>query len=261
MNVSRLEEFWHYRELFYLLASRDIKIRYKQTLLGVVWVMLQPLSSMLVFSFLFGRVAGLPSDGSPHSVFYLAALLPWTYFSTTLGLVGNSLVTNSGLLTKVYFPRAILPSAVAIAGLLDFAIGSLCLLGVMLYHRIEFSWAMALWPFMVALLFLFTLGSGMALAALNVRYRDVKYVIPFGIQLLLFLTPIIYPASMLPERYRFVFGLNPLTGIVEGFRYCVTPDKALDWQLLGLSVVVTLVLLAVGIGYFRTTERTFADIV
>jgi lipopolysaccharide transport system permease protein len=254
-------EVWKYRELFYFLASRDVKIRYKQTLLGVLWVIIQPLSTMVIFTVLFGRVAGLPSDGTPHPVFYLAALLPWTYFSTNLVQIGNSLVGNSGLLTKVYFPRMILPASVALAGLLDMLIGSVCLVAVMIYYRIPATAALVLWPFLVVLLFLLTLGIGMILAALNVKYRDIKYAIPFAVQILLFLTPIIYPASLVTGRYRLALALNPLSGLIEAFRFSIVPTTQMDWSVFGVSVLATVALSVGGVWYFHRTERAFADIV
>ena len=255
------QDIWTYRELFYFLASRDVKIRYKQTLLGILWVIIQPISTMVIFTLLFGRVAHLPSDGTPHAVFYLAALLPWTYFSTNLVQVGNSLVSNSGLLTKVYFPRVILPASVALAGLLDFLIGSLCLIGVIIYYKIPVTTALLLWPVAVAVLFAFTLGLGMILAALNVQYRDVKYAIPFAVQLLLFLTPIIYPASLVPGRYRLAMALNPLSGLVEVFRFTIVPTREMDWNLFVISVIASVLTCLIGLWYFRKTERLFADIV
>jgi lipopolysaccharide transport system permease protein len=254
-------EIWKYRELFYFLANRDLKIRYKQTLLGVVWVVIQPLSTMLIFTVLFGRVAGLPSDGSPHAVFYLAALLPWTYFSTNLVQIGNSLVGNAGLLTKVYFPRIILPASVALAGLVDMLIGSICLIGVMIYYRIPPTTALVLWPLLVIMLFLFTLGIGQILAALNVKYRDIKYAIPFAVQVMLFLTPIIYPASIVTGRYRLALALNPLSGLIEAFRFSIIPTSQMDWAVFIVSIVATLSLGVGGVWYFQRTERAFADIV
>ncbi len=261
MRAKFLQELWTYRELFYFLAWRDIKVRYKQTLLGVVWAVIQPLFTMLVFTLLFGRLAKLPSDGTPHAVFYFSALLPWIYFSGALALTGNSLVGNANLLTKVYFPRVILPASVAFSSLVDFGIGSLLLLGIMAYYGIAPTWHLLFWIVATVPLVLFTLGVGMFLSALNVKYRDVKYAIPFVIQIWLFVTPIIYPISIVPEKYRFLVALNPLGGIVEVFRHAVVPAKPLDGSMLGLSMALVLVTFVLGAWYFRKAEREFSDIV
>jgi lipopolysaccharide transport system permease protein len=259
--MKAIKELWRYRELFYFLALRDVKLRYKQTALGVLWVLIQPMFTMVVFTFLFGNLAKIPSDGTPHAVFYLSALLPWTYFSTVLAGVGNSLVSNANLLTKVYFPRIILPASVALAGLLDVLIGSLCLVGVLIFYRIPPTWPMLLWPILLVPLVCLTLGVGAFLAALNVRYRDIKYALPFVIQIWLFLTPIIYPASMVPRGFRMVLALNPLSGLIEAFRHCVAPVRPMDWDSLAVSLVLTAIMLGAGLAYFRRTERAFADIV
>jgi lipopolysaccharide transport system permease protein len=259
--MTFLKELWQFRELFYFLAWRDIKIRYTQTLLGVAWAVIQPVCTMLVFTFMFGKMAGMPSDGTPHALFYFSALLPWTYFSSMLTTVGNSLLSNSSLLTKVYFPRIILPVSTALAGLLDLAIGSLFLAVIMAYYHIAPTASLLLWPVLMLPLLAATVGIGVILAALNVRYRDVKYAIPFGLQLLLFLTPIIYPISFFPERYRVLLALNPLTGIIEAFRAALLPARTLDWQSFSISLVMTGIVLGVGVMFFRRTEREFADIV
>jgi homopolymeric O-antigen transport system permease protein len=261
MHGEAFREFWRYRELFYFLAWRDIKVRYKQTILGIMWAIIQPLLTVIVFTLLFGNLANMPSDGAPYPVFYIGALLPWMYFSTTLTNSGNSLVSNAHLITKVYFPRAILPASAAISGLIDFFIGCALLLGTILYYQILPSWRLLLWPALVIPLVMISLGVSMFLAALNVKYRDVKYTVPFLIQLWLFVTPVIYPTSMIPDRYRVLAALNPLSGIIEAFRASLVPTKQMDWQLLGISCVLTLCILVVGSIYFRRTERTFADIV
>lgn len=253
-------ELWEYRELFFFLAWRDVKVRYKQTALGVVWAVLQPLLTMAIFTVLFGRVAGLPSDGVPKPVFYLAALVPWAYISGTVNTTAMSLVSNTNLLTKIYFPRMILPASAVLSGLLDFCIGSIMLFGVIIYYGIAPGPALLLWPVLVILLALLTLAIGMLLAALNVRYRDVKYAVPFAIQLWLFVTPIIYPSTMVPEQFRWLLALNPLTGLIEAFRHAVVPASPVSWELVGVSVIFTFVLLAVAITYFRRTEKAFADI-
>jgi lipopolysaccharide transport system permease protein len=254
-------ELWRYRELLYFLAWRDVKVRYKQAVLGAAWAIVQPLVTMLIFSFFFGRLANIPSDGVPYPLFCYCALVPWTYFSGTLSQAGNSLVSNSNLITKVYFPRVLLPAASAVSGLLDFAIGSAFLIVLMVYYKVQPGWTLALWPVAVLCLIAVSLGISMLLAGLNVRYRDVKYVIPFMIQLGLFVTPVIYPASFLPARVRPLLALNPLSGIVELFRVALFPHRRLDLQLVMISVATTLVLFVGGAAYFRKAEQTFADII
>jgi lipopolysaccharide transport system permease protein len=254
-------ELWTYRELFYFLAWRDVKVRYKQTALGIAWAILQPFLTMVVFTLLFGKLAGMPSEGMPYPVFYFGALLPWMYFSTTLTNSGNSLVANAHLITKVYFPRLILPTAAAFSGLVDFAVGCVLLAGIMAYYRIVPDWEVMIWPLLVLLLVVLALAVGMVLAALNVRYRDVKYTLPFIVQLWLFVTPVIYPMSIIPDRYRVFVLLNPLSGIIDAFRASLVPGRQIDWALLWSSAFVTVVLFALGAVYFSRTERTFADIV
>jgi lipopolysaccharide transport system permease protein len=256
-----LREIWQYRELFYFLAWRDVKVRYKQTALGALWAVIQPFFTMIVFTLLFGRLADIPSDGVPRPLFYFAALVPWTYLSSTVNTAGMSLVANSTLLSKIYFPRIILPSSAALSGLLDFFIASTFLGGFLLYYRIPPGWNLLLWPLLVALLVVLSLGVGMFLAALNVRFRDVKYAIPFVIQIWLFVSPIIYPSSMVPERYRWLLALNPLSGLIEGFRYALVPAVPIHWNLLGISAVITSLLFIGGLAYFRRTEGAFADII
>ena len=259
--MEAVSDLWRYRELFYFLAWRDVKIRYKQTVLGIAWAVIQPLMTMVIFTVLFGKLGNMPSDGMPYPLFYFGALLPWTYFSATLSNSGNSLVANANLLTKVYFPRVILPTSAAVSGLVDFAVGSVLLFAIMGYYRIVPGWTLLLWLPLIVLLFALALGVSMILAALNVRYRDVKYTLPFLIQLWLFVTPVIYPTSLIPERYRLYVALNPLTGIIDAFRASLVPTKQVDWQLLWISSVVTLAVCAAAVVYFKKTERAFADIV
>ena len=239
-NLGTIRELWDYRELFYFLAWRDVKVRYKQTILGAVWAIIQPLFTMVIFTVVFGQIANISSEGVPRPVFYFSALLPWIYFSSTLTGAGMSLVSNSGLLTKIYFPRIILPAAAALVPLADFLVGSVLLIGFIVYYDIPIGWNLLLWPILVVPLALLAFGLGAFLAALNVKYRDVKYAIPFGIQLLLFMTPIIYPSSVFPERFRWLLALNPLSG---------------------LSLAVTAALLVLGVVYFKRTEKAFADII
>ena len=256
-----LSEFWHYRELLYFLAWREVKLRYKQAGLGAAWAIIQPLFSMIIFTLFFGRLAGVPSDGIPYPLFSFCALVPWTYFSGTLSLAGNSLVTNANLVTKVYFPRVLLPAATVISGILDFLIGSVFLVFMMIYYHAKPGWDLIFVPLFVLNLMLLALGISMFLAAFNVRYRDVKYALPFIIQILLFVSPIIYPVSFWPAKYQKFLVFNPLAGIMEGFRACLFASHPMPWNLVLVSWLVTLVLLIAGAVYFRKTEKTFADIV
>ena len=256
-----LLEFWRYRELFYFLVWRDVKIRYKQTVLGAAWAVIQPLFAMVVFTLFFRKLANMPSDGIAYPIFSYSALVPWTYFANAIGNAGNSLINNRDLITKVYFPRASIPASAVLSGLVDFAIASVILLGLMAYYRIAPSWGLLLWPVLVIPLVALAMGVGMIFAALNVRYRDIKYALPFFTQLWLFLTPVIYPTSIIPERFRVLMALNPLSGIIEAFRACLLPARTVNWGLLGVSVATAAFLLAAGALYFRATERTFADIV
>jgi len=258
---STLAELWEYRELFYFLAWRDVKVRYKQTALGVLWAVIQPFFTMLIFTVVFGQIANISSDGVPRPVFYFSALLPWIYFSSTLSAAGMSLVSNSGLLTKIYFPRIVLPATAALVPLVDFLIGSVLLAGFIAYYNLPVGWSLALWPLLIVPTVLLAFGLGAFLAALNVKYRDIKYAIPFGIQLLLFMTPIIYPSSVIPERFRWLLALNPLTGLIEAFRYALVPSYSVQWSHLAISLPVTAVIVVCSVLYFRRTEKAFADIV
>ncbi|MGB2589053.1 MAG: ABC transporter permease [Candidatus Acidiferrum sp.] len=256
-----ISEFWHYRELLYFLAWREVKVRYKQAALGAAWAIIQPLFTMIIFTLFFGRLAGVPSDGIPYPLFSFCALVPWTYFSGTLGLAGNSLVSNASLVTKVYFPRVLLPSATVISGMLDFLIGSVFLVLMMIYYHVRPGWQLLFLPMFVIAMMLLALGISLLLAAINVRYRDVKYALPFIIQIWLFVTPIIYPVTFLPAKYQKILAFNPMAGIVEGMRACLFSAREMPWKLVGISFSVTLVVLIVGAVYFRKTEKTFADIV
>ena len=261
MNFEWISDFWRYRELLYFLAWRDVKVRYKQAFLGAAWAIIQPLFAMIIFTLFFGRLAKVPSDGIPYPLFSFCALVPWTYFATTLSQGGNSLVTNANLVTKVYFPRILLPAASVLSGMLDFLVGATFLAGMMIYYHVHPGWSLLLAPFFVFGMMVLVLSISMLLAALNVRYRDVKYALPFIIQIGLFITPIIYPVTFLPEKYRKILSFNPMAGIVEGFRASLFSSRHMDWGLVGTSGGVTLILLIVGAIYFRRTEKTFADIV
>ena|SRR5579864_8557635 len=256
-----LTEAWASRELLFFLAWRDVKVRYKQTLLGVLWAVIQPLFTMAVFTILFGRLANIPSDGVPRPLFYFSALLPWLYISATVTNAAMSLVANSNLLTKIYFPRMLLPASVAASGLVDFLVGSVLLAGFVAYYHIHLGWGLLLWPALVVLMIALALSVGMFLAAVNVRYRDVKYAVPFAIQLWMFITPVIYPASMVPERFQRLLALNPADGLVEAFRHVLVPSLPMRWDLLGISTVTTVAAFWGALVFFRRTEHVFADII
>jgi lipopolysaccharide transport system permease protein len=260
-SFGTFSELWDYRELFFFLAWRDLKIRYKQTVLGILWAIIQPVFTMVIFTIVFGQVANVPSEGLPRPIFYLSALLPWIYFSSTLSIAGLSLVGNAELLTKIYFPRIILPAAAALGTLVDFLVGFAILLGFILYYGLPLGWTLLLWPVLLVPLLMLSLGLSAFLAALNVKYRDVKYAIPFGIQLLLFMTPIIYPSSVFPEKFRWLLVLNPLSGLIEAFRYASVPSYPANWAMLAYSLAEIAVVFALGVLYFRRTEKAFADIV
>jgi lipopolysaccharide transport system permease protein len=256
-----LRELWEYRELLYFLTWRDIKVRYKQTVLGAIWVVIQPLFMMLVFSLFFGRLARVPSDGVPYPVFTFCALLPWQLFAHALTESSNSLVGNQNLITKVYFPRLVAPISAVLGGLVDFAIAFVMLLVLMLIYGIAPGWQIVFVPALVLLAVMAALGVGLWLSALNVQYRDVRYTINFLVQFWLFATPVAYPSSIVPEKWRLLYGLNPMVGVVDGFRWALLgkPDS-LGLPLL-ISVVVVLTLLVGGLYYFRRLEQQFADIV
>jgi lipopolysaccharide transport system permease protein len=261
MKEHLLQELWRYRELFYFMVWRNVKVRYKQTILGASWAIIQPFFAMVVFSLFFGRLAKMPSDGIPYPIFSYSALLPWTYLSGTLNQAGNSLVGNKNLITKVYFPRVIVPASSALSCLLDLGIASSVLFGMMVYYRIPPTWDLLLLPVLAVPMVLLALGLGMIFSSLNVKYRDIRHILPFVIQIWLFMTPVIYPTSIIPERFRALIGFNPAGGIIEAFRACVIPTRQVDWQLLGISVAMTMFIFAVGMVYFRKTEENFADII
>jgi lipopolysaccharide transport system permease protein len=256
----KLRDVWEYRELLYFLVWRDIKVRYKQTVLGAAWAVIQPFMTMVVFSVFFGRLAKVPSDGVPYPVFAFAALLPWQLFAFALTESSNSLVGSQNLITKVYFPRLVIPLSSVLAGLVDFAISFLVLLGLMLYYGIRPTAAVAWLPLFVLLALATALSVGLWLSALNVKYRDVRYTIPFLTQFWLFVTPVAYPSSMIPQRWRALYGLNPMAGVVEGFRWALLGKSGGPGLLLWVSVAAVLTLLTGGLFYFRRMESTFADI-
>jgi len=257
----KLKELLEYHELIYFLVWRDLKVRYKQTALGVTWAVLQPFLTMVVFTIFFGNLAKVPSDGVPYPIFSFAALLPWQLFANALSNSSNSLVSNSALITKVYFPRIIMPFSSIISGLVDFLVAFLVLIGMMVYYGITPTSAVYTLPFFLLLALLTSFAVSLWLSALNVKYRDVKYTIPFLTQFWLFITPIAYPTSLVPEKWRVVYGLNPMAGVVEGFRWALLGQSTLNWYVMTASVTIVIVLLVGGLIYFRYMEKTFADIV
>lgn len=256
-----LRALWERRELVAFLTWRDISVRYKQTALGAAWAILQPLFTMLVFSLFFGRLGGLPSDNRPYPLFTLCGLLPWQLFAYALTQASNSLVANERLVTKVYFPRLILPLASTLSGLVDFGIAFLLLAAMLVFYRVTPTWAVLTLPVFILLAGLAALAVGLWLSALNVQYRDVRYTIPFLTQFWLFATPIAYPSSLIPEPWRALYGLNPMAGVVEGFRWALLGLEQPSVGLLVVSAVMVVLLLVGGLYYFRRMERTFADVV
>jgi len=255
-----LRDLWSYRELLYFLMWRDVKVRYKQTLLGASWAIIQPLVTMIVFTYFFGKLARVPTDGVPYTVFFYTGLLVWTYFSNALINGANSLVGNANLITKVYFPRLIIPSAAVLSGLLDFAIASLLLVGLLIYYGFPVTVQYLMLLPLVALATALALGFGIWLSALNVRYRDVRYALSFLVQIWMFVSPIIYPSSVVPQEWRWLMVLNPMTGIVEGFRASLF-GKPIQWTALGYSTMFTVMILLYSAYAFRRMERHFAELI
>jgi lipopolysaccharide transport system permease protein len=265
-RALNLAELWRYRELLWFLALRDIKLRYKQTALGVAWAVMQPLFTVIVFSIFFGALAGIQSDGLPYPLFVLTALLPWQLFSYALTQSSNSLVAEQRVITKVYFPRLVVPLASVLSGLVDFAVAFVLVLALMAWYwwtgkPVMLTWAILTVPLLVLFALATALAVGLWLAALNVQYRDVRYTIPFLAQLWLYATPVAYPSTLVPEAWRPLYGLNPMAGVVESFRWALLGSGAVDAPMLGVSAGVVVLLLAGGLFYFRRLERTFADVV
>jgi lipopolysaccharide transport system permease protein len=257
----QLGELWSYRELLYFLVWRDIKVRYKQTALGAAWAIIQPFFTMLVFTIFFGRLANIQSDGVPYALFSFAALVPWTFFANGLSQSADSLVSNSNLIKKVYFPRLVVPFAAVLSGIVDFLLAFVTLLGLMLYYG-HLPTANVVWlPLLLLLAIVTALGVGLWLAALNVEFRDVRYVVPFITQFWLFATPIAYPSSLLPEPWRTLYGINPMVGVVEGFRWALVGTNTAPGPIILVSALAALVILISGAYYFRRMEKTFADVV
>ncbi len=254
-------ELWAARELLYFLAWRDLKTRYAQTAIGAGWALMQPLLSTLIFTLVFGYLAKMPSDGLPYPIFAFAAILPWTLFSKSLERSTLSVVTEGGLIKKVYFPRLIIPIAATFINLVDFAVGLLILIGMMAWYQQVPQWTVLFLPFFVGIALLTALSVSLWLSALNVKYRDVASVVPLMTQLWMFASPVLYPASLVPESLRWYYGLNPMAGVIEGFRWALLGKTAPDWSMMAVSLAMVALLLIGGVIFFRRVERTFADLI
>lgn len=257
----RLGEIWRFRELLGFLIWRDVKVRYKQTVLGASWAILQPLFTMLIFSIFFGRLAGMPSDGVPYPLFAYVALVPWTFFANGLTLSSNSLVANQGLLRKVYFPRLVIPLSAVASGIIDFLIAFTVLVGLAAWYGIAPTANVVWLPALVVLALVTALGAGLWFSALNVLYRDIQYVVPFLVQVWLYCSPIVYPSSLIPERWRALYAVNPMVGVVEGFRWALLGTDTAPGPMIAVSAVAAVALLVGGLFFFRRMEKTFSDVV
>jgi lipopolysaccharide transport system permease protein len=255
-------DLWRFRELFLFLAWRDILVRYKQTIIGLAWSIIRPFLTMIVFTVIFGRLAKFPSDGVPYPILVYAAMLPWQFFSTCFSDASNSLLNNSNMLTKIYFPRLIIPVSTVIVNLVDFLISFVILIGLMLWYHFVPSWNIIYLPLFLGLALITSIGSGVYIAALNVKYRDFKYIVPFVVQFGMQISPVGYSSDIIPEKYRLLYSLNPMVGVIDGFRWCILGDRShiyLPGLLLSIGLIVLLLFL--GVWYFRKTEKTFADII
>jgi lipopolysaccharide transport system permease protein len=257
-----LLELWQYHELLFFLVWKNLKVRYKQTALGAAWALIQPLTTMIVFSVIFGRLAGFQGDyGSPYPLFVFAGLLPWTFFASSLAQGASSVVGSSNLVTKVYFPRLIIPLSTAVVPIVDFLLGLVVFFGLFAWYGIWPHWHAVYLPAFLGIAFLTSLGISLFLSALNVRYRDVQYIVPFLIQLWLYVTPVIYPINLIPKEWRWLLALNPMAGVVDGFRWCVLGKGLPDLQLYSISLGVAATLAIAGFIYFRRFEQSFADVI
>ncbi len=256
------KDLWKYRELFYFLAWRDILVRYKQTAIGLAWALIRPFLTMVVFSVVFGSLAKLPSEGVPYPILVFAAMLPWQFFANALSECSNSLISNSNLISKVYFPRLIVPASAVIVSFVDFMISGIILLGLVAWYNFVPSWRILTLPGFVAIAFAASMGAGLWLAALNVEYRDFRYIVPFIVQFGLYISPVGFSSSIVPEQWRLVYSLNPMVGVIDGFRWAILGgESAIYWPGLLLSVGLVGMLLWTGIWYFRKMERRFADVI
>lgn len=256
-------DLWHYRELFLVLAWRDFAVRYKQTVIGIIWAVLRPVLTVAIFTVVFGRIAKLPSEpGTPYPLMVFAGMLPWTFFATALSDASNSLVTNANLIGKVYFPRVIVPMATIIVAFVDFFIGLTILFGLMIWYQFVPGPQLFLLPFFVLLAVLVSLGPGLLITALNIKYRDIRFIIPFLVQFGLYISPVGYSSSVIPESWRLVYSLNPMVGVIDSFRWCILGGSTeIYWPGLALSLAVAVFFLWLGVSQFRRTEKTFADLI
>jgi lipopolysaccharide transport system permease protein len=261
LQLINFRELKQYRDLLYFLVARDIKVKYKQTVLGGLWAVIQPFFMMVVFTLFFGKLAKIPSDGIPYPIFNYTAMIAWTYFAQAVSQSGNSIVGSGSLITKVYFPRIIIPITPVMAGLLDFSIAFVVLLGMMLYFHIFPTILVLMLPVLILLMMLIASGMGMLLAALNAKYRDIRYTIPFLMQFWMFATPIVYPTSLVPEKYRLIYAINPMTGVIEGFRSALLGTVDFPTEMVLLSFIISLALFLTGLSYFKQVERHFADVI
>ncbi|HEY9606499.1 MAG TPA: ABC transporter permease [Allocoleopsis sp.] len=254
------KDLWRYRELFYFLAWRDILVRYKQTAIGMAWALIRPFLTMVVFTIVFGNLAKLPSEGTPYPILVFSALLPWQFFSSALSECSNSLISNANLISKVYFPRLIVPASAIIVSFVDFLVSGIILLGLMSWYDFVPSWRIVTLPLFIGIAFAASMGAGLWFAALNVKYRDFRYIVPFIVQFGLYISPVGFSSSIVPVRWRLLYSLNPMVGVIDGFRWAILKvQSTLYWPGFALSMVLVALLLASGVWYFRKTERTFAD--
>jgi len=261
-ELNYWKDIWRYRELFYFLAWRDILVRYKQTAIGVAWALIRPFLTMVVFTVVFGKLAKLPSEGVPYPIMVFAAMLPWQFFSSALSEASISLIGNANLISKVYFPRLIIPASSVITSFVDFLISALILIGLMVWYQFIPSWRLLTLPFFIAVVIAVSIGVGLWLTALNVKYRDFRYIVPFIVQFGLYLSPVGFSSSIVPDRWRLLYSLNPMVGVIDGFRWAILGgDVKIYWPGFFLSLVLVFVLFVIGIWYFRKTEKTFADVI
>lgn len=256
------KDLWRYRELFYFLAWRDILVRYKQTTIGIAWALIRPVLTMVVFVFVFGKLAKLPSDGVPYPILVFAALLPWQFFSNAFSEAGNSLISNANMISKVYFPRLVVPASAVIVGLVDFLISGMLLAGLMLWYGVAPDWRIVTLPLFLAVAVVASMGAGLWIAALNVQYRDFRYIIPFVVQFGLYISPVGFSSAIVPEQWRLLYSLNPMVGVIDGFRWAILGGaNQLYWPGISLSLTLVLVMAVTGFLYFRKMEKRFADVI
>jgi lipopolysaccharide transport system permease protein len=256
------KDLWRYRELFYFLAWRDILVRYKQTTIGIAWALIRPVLTMVVFVFVFGKLAKLPSDGVPYPILVFAALLPWQFFSNAFSEAGNSLISNANMISKVYFPRLVVPASAVIVGLVDFLISGVLLAGLMLWYGVTPDWRIVTLPLFLAVAVVAAMGAGLWIAALNVQYRDFRYIIPFVVQFGLYMSPVGFSSAIVPDQWRWLYSLNPMVGVIDGFRWAILGGaNQLYWPGIVLSLILALLSAVTGILYFRKMEKRFADVI